>query len=65
MGQAEVIEFFQNHANQWFTTKEISSNINISKGAVSGSLKRLIHQGVVEKRRNSEKRHGFKYRFKH
>ena len=64
MGQAEVIEFLENHSRRWFPTKDISQNINISKGAVSGSLKRLIQQGLVEKRRDFEKKIGFQYRFK-
>ena len=65
MGQAEVIELLQNHPHQWFTTKEISENINISRPAVIESLKRLIQQEVVEKRRNPEERFGFQYRFEH
>ena len=64
MGQAEVIEFFQNRPVQWFTATEISLDINLSKVTVCGSLKRLKQQGVVEKRRNPEERRSVQYRFK-
>jgi len=64
MGQAEVIEFLQNHPHRWFKATEISLDINHSKVTVCGSLKRLKQQGVVEKRRNPEERHEFQFRFK-
>ncbi len=62
MGQAEVVEFLRNHADSWFTSKEIWENINISRAAVVESLRRLKLQDVVEKRRNPDERYGFQYR---
>ena len=48
MGQGEVITFLEANPNNWFTSKVISNEINVSNGSVTVSLKRLREKDEVD-----------------
>lgn len=41
MGQQEVYDFLRNNQNQWFTSKEIAFELQLSMGSVTSNLKKL------------------------
>ena len=67
MGQEEVIKYLKANPNEWLTSKEISTELNISLNSVTTSLRSLRENNEVEYER-SEKRIGsrppFVYKFK-
>ncbi len=63
MGQAEVTEFLEYRLGRWFTSKEISLNVNTSTVSVAHSLRKLIEQGEVQRRRDVKNKYGYQYKF--
>jgi len=63
MGQQEVYNFLKENKGKWFTSKQISENINVSIGSVTMSLKKLRKSQLV-KYKNTGKRNEFKYMYK-
>jgi predicted transcriptional regulator len=41
MGQQEVYDFLKRFQNQWFTSKEIAKELDLSMGSVTSNLKKL------------------------
>ena len=67
MGQQEVYNFLKVHRNEWFTSRDISNEINTTIGTVTASLKKLRENNEVQykpagKRRG--KRTQYLYKFK-
>ncbi len=67
MGQQEVYDFLKAHPIGWFTSKEISNEINISIGSVTVCLKKLrenneVHYKAIGKM--GGKRTQYSYSFK-
>ena len=62
MGQAEVTKFLEYRLGRWFTSKEISRNVNTSTVSVTHSLRKLIEQGEVQRRRDVENKYGYQYK---
>lgn len=48
MGQQEVYDFLKAHPNEWFTSREISEEINISIGSTTVCLKKLRKNNEVQ-----------------
>ncbi|MFT4310302.1 MAG: helix-turn-helix domain-containing protein [Candidatus Woesearchaeota archaeon] len=63
IGQQEVYDFLKTNKTKWFTSREISEQLNISIGSVTMSLKKLRKSNIVDFR-NTGKRNMFEYRFK-
>ncbi|MBI5390520.1 hypothetical protein HZB02_03460 [Candidatus Woesearchaeota archaeon] len=63
MGQQEVYNFLKKHKTKWFTSRDISENINISLGSVTMSLKKLRKSKLILYRVTG-KRNLFEYKFK-
>ena len=65
MGQEDIIKLLKANPNEWFTSKEISNEINISLGAVTVSLKRLREKNEVEhKKSRTGARNQYLYKLK-
>ncbi|UCF08644.1 MAG: winged helix-turn-helix domain-containing protein [Thermoplasmata archaeon] len=67
MGQQEVYDFLKVHPTEWFTSKEISQEINISIGSVTVCLKKLRKNNEVQYKpveKKGGKRTQYSYRFK-
>jgi len=47
MGQQEIYDFLKAHPVEWFTSREISQEINISLGSVTVCLKKLRQNNEV------------------
>lgn len=63
MGQQEVYEFLKNNPDTWFTSREISDNLNVSIGSVTMNLKKLRKSKLIGYR-NTGKKNMFQYMFK-
>lgn len=63
MGQQEVYEFLKNNPETWFTSREISDNLNVSIGSVTMNLKKLRKSKLIAYR-NTGKKNMFQYMFK-
>ncbi len=63
MGQQEVYDFLKGNKRKWFTSKEISGELDISLGSITTSLKKLRQCKMIDWR-NAGKRNLFQYRFK-
>ena len=63
MGQQEVYNFLKDNKGKWYTSKQISENINVSIGSVTMSVKKLRKSQLV-KYRNTGKRNEFQYMYK-
>jgi len=64
MGQEEVYEFLKEHSERWITSNEIYENLDISRGPITTSLKKLLRNGEIKKRRDPFVRYGYLYRLK-
>jgi DNA-binding transcriptional regulator GbsR (MarR family) len=67
MGQQEIYNFLKDYPNEWFTSKEISKEINISIGSVTVCLKKLRdHNEILYKAigKKGGKRTQYSYCFK-
>jgi predicted transcriptional regulator len=67
MGQQDVYNLLKNHPNEWFTSRDISKEINISVGSVTVCIKRLRESNeVLYKARGKRvgKRTQYLYKFK-
>lgn len=62
MGQQEVYEFLKNNPGKWFTSREISENLNVSIGSVTMNLKKLRKSKLITFR-NTGKKNMFQYMF--
>lgn len=60
MGQQEVYDFLIKNKKDWFTSKEISEQINASIGSVTMSLKKLRKANLV-KYKTAGKRNTYSY----
>ncbi|MCF7861278.1 winged helix-turn-helix domain-containing protein [Candidatus Woesearchaeota archaeon] len=47
MGQQEIYDFLKKSKEQWFTTKQISESLELSRGSVTACLKKLRKSGLV------------------
>ena len=63
MGQQEVYEFLMNNNKSWYTSKQISSSLNISIGSITACLKKLRKTDSV-KYEETGNRNEFRYRYK-
>ena len=63
MGQQEVYDFLKENKHEWFTSKEITKQLNISLGSVTMSLKKLRQSGILHHKFTGE-RNSYQYRFK-
>ena len=67
MGQQEVYDFLKAHPNEWFTSKEISEEINISIGSTTVCLKKLRKNNEIQYKaigKKGGKRTQYSYCFK-
>jgi len=64
MGQQEVYHFLKVHMEKWFTSREISEGIEISRGAVAESLRKLRENGEIEYRGTGRRGNEYQYKFK-
>ncbi|MGM5483488.1 MAG: winged helix-turn-helix domain-containing protein [Nanobdellota archaeon] len=62
MGQQEVYEFLKKNPDKWFTSREISENLNVSIGSVTMNLKKLRKSKLIAYR-NTGKKNMFQYMF--
>ena len=67
MGQQEVYNFLKSHPNEWFTSRDISNEVNTSVGSVTVCLKSLRENNEVQYKPTGKK-HGkraqYLYKFK-
>lgn len=63
MGQQEVYEFLKKNPDNWFTSREISENLEVSIGSVTMNLKKLRKSKLISYR-NTGKKNMFQYMFK-
>ncbi len=67
MGQEEVIKYLKANPNEWLTSKEISTELNISLNSVTTSLRSLREYNEVEYKRSKKiigSRPPFVYKYK-
>ncbi len=50
MGQADALEFLEEHPDRWFTSKEIAKGIDFSIGSTTQAMRRLTNHGDVERK---------------
>lgn len=60
MGQQEVYDFLRRNSGRWFTSRQISEQLDISIGSVTMSLKKLRKSKIV-KFRNTGKKNTYVY----
>jgi len=63
IGQQEIYDFLKKRPKEWFTSRDISEQINISLGSVTMSLKKLRKSKLI-KYRMLGKRNQYEYSFK-
>ena len=56
MGQQEVYNFLKIYRNEWFTSRDISNEINTSVGSVTVCLKKLRENNEVQYKPTGKKR---------
>jgi predicted transcriptional regulator len=67
MGQQEIYNFLKDYPNEWFTSKDISKEINISIGSVTVCLKKLRDHNEIQYKaigNKGGKRTQYSYSFK-
>jgi predicted transcriptional regulator len=67
MGQQEIYNFLKDYPNEWFTSKDISKEINISIGSVTVCLKKLRDHNEIKYKaigKKGGKRTQYSYSFK-
>ncbi len=64
MGQQEVYQFLKEHPGEWFTSRVISERVNISKGAVTESLRKLRENGEIGYKGTGRRGNEYQYKFK-
>jgi len=50
ISQAEIEAFLEEHRNQWFTSKELEKELNLSSGSISSNLRRAGVHGTIQRR---------------
>lgn len=60
MGQQEVFSFLEENKGQWYTSRDISEQLDVSIGSVTMSLKKLRNTNMINYK-NSGKRNTFQY----
>ena len=60
MGQQEVFSFLEGNKGDWFTSRDISEQLDVSIGSVTMSLKKLRNTNMI-RYKNSGKRNTFQY----
>ena len=60
IGQQEVYDFLTHHKGKWFTSRDISEQLNVSIGSVTMSLKKLRKTNLI-KYKNTGVRNTFIY----
>ena len=60
MGQQEVFSFLEDNSGKWFTSRDISEQLDVSIGSVTMSSKKLRNTNMI-RYKNSGKRNTFQY----
>ena len=56
MGQQEVYQFLRKNKDKWFTSKEISLELDRSRGSVQASLRKLYNrEDILMKRKKGNR----------
>jgi len=63
MGQQDIYDFLKGNKRKWFTSKEISKELDVSIGSVTNCLRKLRLSRSVNFR-SSQNRNQFEYKFK-
>ena len=68
MGQQEVYSFLKKHKGKWFTSKEISNNLEASQGSVTTCLQKLRESSAIDykypNKTSASRKNAYVYRFK-
>ena len=64
MGQSNVFEFLEQNKGKWFNSSEIAKKINISRGSVLISLRKLRDRRQIYWAENQERKNSFRYMVK-
>jgi len=63
MGQQDIYDFLKDKNRNWFTSRDISKELEVSIGSVTNCLRKLRVSKSVNYR-NSNNRNQFEYKFK-
>jgi Mn-dependent DtxR family transcriptional regulator len=63
MGQQDIYDFLKDNKRAWFTSRDISAELDVSIGSVTNCLRKLRISRSVSFR-NSDNRNQFEYKFK-
>ncbi|MBR9691314.1 hypothetical protein GOV06_00865 [Candidatus Woesearchaeota archaeon] len=63
MGQQDIYDYLKGNRAKWFTSRDISAELDVSIGSVTNCLRKLrLSRSVAF--RNSQHRNQFEYKFK-
>ena len=63
MGQQDIYDYLKGNKRAWFTSRDISAELDVSIGSVTNCLRKLrLSKSVLF--RNSQNRNQFEYKFK-
>ena len=63
MGQQDIYDFLKDNKAKWFTSRDISAELDVSIGSVTNCLRKLRLSKSVHFR-GSDNRNQFEYKFK-
>ncbi len=63
MSQAEVQDFLQKNKGKWFTARQISKELGITRGSCTKNIYSLVKHSLII-RRGASKRYCFEYKHK-
>ena len=64
MGQVDIYQFLKDKPDRWFTSREISEGVQISKGPIMMALKILRESGEVEFKGIGKRGKPYQYKYK-
>jgi Mn-dependent DtxR family transcriptional regulator len=63
MGQQDIYDYLKDNKKNWFTSRDISAELDVSIGSVTNCLRKLRMSKSVHFR-GSDNRNQFEYKFK-
>ena len=64
MGQQEIYDLLKKNKTRWFTTKDISKQIDVSIGSITSCVKKMRISNFLNFKEEPRKRKTFLYSFK-
>ena len=64
MGQQEIYDFLKKFKSEWYNSKEVCKELDVSIASATTALKKLRESHVIHSKQDPQRTNAFLYKFK-